>query len=63
MSNVGDMQKGFTGFASCSHRFMESYETGVDGKLAMLAQKTYKGHCIPLENDILTDYNKKYPQA
>jgi len=50
-------------FASHTHRFMEAYETGIDGKLAMWAQKTYKGHCMPLEKDILADYNKKLPQA
>jgi hypothetical protein len=49
-------------FASCTHRFMEAYETGVDGKLAMWAQKTYKGHRMPPAKDILADYNKE-PQA
>jgi hypothetical protein len=38
--------------ASRTRRFMEAYETGVDGKLAMWAQKTYKGHYMPPEKDM-----------
>ena len=45
-------------FASCTCRFKETYETGIDWKLAMWAQKTYKGHCMPPAKDILADYNK-----
>jgi len=41
---------------------MEAYERGVDGKLAMWAQKTYKGHHMPLAEDILADYNKTHTQ-
>ena len=39
---------------------MEAYKRGVDGKLAMWAQKTqtYKGHWMPPAEGILVDYNK-----
>ena len=30
---------------------MEAYETSVDRKLAMWAQKTYKEHCMPQAKD------------
>lgn len=39
---------------------MEAYETGLDGKLAMWAQKTYKGHRMPSAEIILAEFNKKH---
>ena len=39
---------------------MEAYANGADGKLAMWASKTYKGHRMPPKEDMLADYNKKY---
>jgi hypothetical protein len=31
---------------------------GADGKLAIWASKTYRGHCMPPNEDILADYNQ-----
>jgi hypothetical protein len=39
---------------------MEAYANGADGKLAMWASKTYKGHRMPPKEDMLADYNKKH---
>jgi hypothetical protein len=41
-----------------SRRFMDAYEKGADGKLAMWASKQYKGHRMPPKEDMLTEYNK-----
>jgi hypothetical protein len=40
---------------------MEPYEKGADGKLAIWASKTYRGHRMPPKEDMLADYNQKYP--
>jgi len=39
---------------------MEAYEKGADGKLAIWASKTYKGHRMPPKEDMLADYNQKH---
>jgi len=47
-------------FAGRSRRFMDAYAYGADGKLAIWASKTYKGHRMPPKEDMLVDYNKKH---
>jgi hypothetical protein len=39
---------------------MEAYEKGADGKLAIWASKTYKGHRMPPKEDMLADYNQNH---
>jgi hypothetical protein len=39
---------------------MDAYTNGADGKLAIWASKTYKGHHMPPKEDMLADYNKKH---
>jgi hypothetical protein len=33
-------------FANCSHRFMNSYMHGLNGRQAAWAARVYKGHCV-----------------
>jgi hypothetical protein len=40
---------------------MEVYEKGADGKLAIKASKTYRGHRMPLKENMLADYNQNHP--
>ena len=39
---------------------MEAYEIGLGDKLAMWAQKTYKGHRMPPAENILVDYSRTH---
>ena len=38
---------------------MKAYKKGADGKLAIWASKTYRGHYMPPKEDMLADYDQK----